>query len=176
MPRSAPTSSTPTRRLFALVAALAFLALPAPAPAQQPQGEPQATLPTEDLWIETERGARYQFTVEMATTPRQQSMGLMFREEMAADGGMLFVFPEVRPASFWMRNTLISLDMLFIDAEGTILNIHERTEPLTDTSRPSAGPVRGVLEINGGLSDVLGIEAGDRVLNPAFGTAPEEAN
>lgn len=164
-----------TRRLFALFAAIVWLALPAAAGAQQPQGEPQPTLPTEDLWIETERGARYQFTVEMATTPQQQSMGLMFREEMAADAGMLFVFPEVRPASFWMRNTLIPLDMLFIDADGRILNIHERTEPLTETSRPSAGPVRGVLEVNGGLTDVLGIEAGDRVLHRAFGTAPATA-
>lgn len=163
-----------TRRLASALLALVWLVLPLAATAQTPQGEPQPTLPIEDLWIETERGARYHFDVEMATTPQQQSMGLMFREEMATDAGMLFVFPEPRPASFWMRNTLIPLDMLFIDAGGRIVNIHERTEPLSETSRPSDGPVRGVLEINGGLSQVLGIASGDQVMHPAFGTAPAE--
>jgi hypothetical protein len=163
-----------TRRLLALLLAAVWLAGPAAAPAQTPEGEPQPTLPIEDLWIETERGARYHFAVEMATTRQQQATGMMFREEMAPDAGMLFVFPEPRPASFWMLNTLIPLDMIFIDADGRIANIHERVEPLSEESRRSDGPVRGVLEINGGLSDVLGIAAGDRVVHPAFGTAPTD--
>ncbi len=121
-----------------------------------------------ELWIETAAGARYRFAVELAVTPDQQARGLMHREEMAADAGMLFVFEPLRPVSFWMKNTLISLDMLFIGADGRIVNIGERTEPLSTDSVPSDGPVRAVLEINGGLSDMLGIRPGDRVVHPAF--------
>ncbi len=85
---------------------------------------------------------------------------------------MLFIFDPPREASFWMRNTLISLDMLFIDADGRIVNIAERTTPQTDDPHSSAAPVRAVLEINGGLSAMLGITPGDRVVHEAFGTAP----
>jgi hypothetical protein len=88
---------------------------------------------------------------------------------------MLFVFDPPRPASFWMRNTLISLDMLFIDADGRIVNIAERTTPQSDAPHRSAGPVRAVLEINGGLSAMLGIAPGDRVAHEAFGTVPAGA-
>ena len=137
---------------------LALLLIAAPAPAQE----------TSELWIETAVGQRYRFEVELATTPEQQSQGLMHRAEMAADAGMLFVFEPVRPASFWMKNTLISLDMLFIGADGRIVNIGARTEPLSLASVPSAGPVRAVLEINGGLSAMLGIRPGDRVDHPAL--------
>ena len=89
----------------------------------------------------------------------------MFRESLAPDGGMLFVFDEVRPAAFWMKNTLIPLDMLFIGADGRIVNIAEQTTPLSTESRPSAAPVRAVLEINGGLSRMLGIAPGDHVIH-----------
>ncbi len=123
---------------------------------------------TSELWIETAAGARYRFEVELAITPEQQATGLMHREEMAADAGMLFVFEPVRPVSFWMKNTLISLDMLFVGADGRIVNIGERTEPLSTASVPSDGPVRAVLEINGGLSNMLGIRPGDRVVHGAF--------
>ena len=133
--------------------------------------QPQPTLDTDDLWIETDMGGRYHFTVELAVTPEQQGHGLMFREEMAPDHGMLFLFEPVRPVSFWMRNTPLSLDMIFVDEDGTILNIAERTTPLSNQSYPSDGPVRAVLEINGGLSAVLGIDAGDRVVHDALGTA-----
>ncbi len=135
------------------------------------QDRAQPELPTESLSILTQRGAVLDFTVEMALTPEQQRMGLMFRTSMPLDGGMLFVFPQPRTASFWMRNTLISLDMLFIAADGTVVNIAERTETRSDRSYRSAGPVRAVLEINGGLSALLGITAGDRVEHPAFGPA-----
>jgi len=149
--------------LFALVAVAA--ALPA-------LGQGEAALATDDLWIETDDGNRYHFAVELALTPPEQARGLMHRESMAPDAGMLFVFDPPRPASFWMRNTLISLDMLFIGADGRIVNIAERTPPQTDHPHRSAGPVRAVLEINGGLSDLLGIAPGDRVVHDAFGTAP----
>ena len=139
-----------------LVFALALIAPPAPAQ------------DASELWIETAAGARYRFDVELAVTPEQQARGLMHRAEMAADAGMLFVFEPARPVSFWMKNTLISLDMLFIGADGRIVNIGARTEPLSTDSVPSDGPVRGVLEINGGLSAMLGIRPGDRIVHPAF--------
>ena len=87
---------------------------------------------------------------------------------MADDEGMLFDFGDEELRSFWMRNTYISLDMLFIRADGTIDSIAERTTPLSEKSVPSKGPVRYVLEINGGLSDTLDIAPGDRVLGPAM--------
>jgi uncharacterized membrane protein (UPF0127 family) len=121
----------------------------------------------EKLVIETAGGA-HEFRVEIADDPEERSRGLMFRREMADDAGMLFDSGEDMPASFWMRNTYISLDMLFIDADGTIESIAERTTPLSDKSVTSKGPVRFVLEINGGLSDRLGIEAGDMVKGPAI--------
>lgn len=157
------------RLLPTLFAVFAVLALAAALPAWS-QGD--AALATDDLWIETDGGSRYHFTVELALTRQDQARGLMHRESMAPDAGMLFVFDPPRPASFWMRNTLISLDMLFIDAEGRIVNIAERTTPQTDDPHSSAGPVRAVLEINGGLSAMLGIAPGDLVVHETFGTAP----
>jgi uncharacterized membrane protein (UPF0127 family) len=121
----------------------------------------------EALNIVTDDG-EHVFQVEIADDPRERAVGLMFRREMPADAGMLFDFMEEQPASFWMRNTYIPLDMLFIRADGTIDSIGERTTPLSEKSVPSKGPVRFVLEINGGLSDRLGIEAGDRVTGPAI--------
>ena len=145
-----------TRVLSVLVLALILVAQPVLA-----EG-------TSELWIETAAGARYRFDVELATTPEQQSQGLMHRTEMAADAGMLFLFEPERPVSFWMKNTLISLDILFVAADGKIVNIGERTEPLSTASVPSDGPVRAVLEINGGLSAMLGIGPGDKIDHPAF--------
>jgi len=162
----------PPARLLALLTVLAALAMPAGA--QQSAGEPQPELPTEPLAVETAQGAVYRFTVEMALTRREQAMGLMFRESLAADRGMLFVFDPPRRASFWMRNTLIPLDMVFIAPDGTILNIAENTQPLSEESRPSDGIARGVLELRGGLTRMLGIRAGDRVLHPAFGAEVPE--
>jgi uncharacterized membrane protein (UPF0127 family) len=110
----------------------------------------------------------HEFAVEIADDPRERSLGLMFRRDMAEDRGMLFDFGNESPASFWMRNTYIPLDMLFIRADGTIDSIAERTTPLSDRSIRSKGPVRYVLEINGGLSDKLGILPGDTVTSPAI--------
>jgi len=109
---------------------------------------------------------QHDFMVELALTPAQQSQGLMFREDMAADHGMLFVFSDVRPHSFWMKNTLIPLDIIFIRADATIAHIAERTIPLSETPIPSGEPVRSVLELNGGATERLGIKVGDRVSHP----------
>ena len=111
----------------------------------------------------------HRFTVEIADTPAQQQKGLMFRQELAPDAGMLFDFHESRQVSFWMQNTLIPLDMLFIRTDGSIANIHVNAHPLDPTSIPSDGPVEFVLEIPGGRSVELGIKAGDTVVNDRIG-------
>ena len=105
----------------------------------------------------------HRFNVEVARTPDQQSQGLMFRNSLAADMGMIFPFPQPRMASFWMRNTLIPLDMIFIRADGTIARIAANTVPGSEESVLSGEPVAAVLEIRGGRAAELGIREGDRV-------------
>jgi hypothetical protein len=95
--------------------------------------------------------------------------GLMFRQELAPDSGMLFDFKQPTLATMWMRNTLIPLDMLFVDTTGRIVNIHERAVPQSDAIISAAAPVRAVIELNGGTAARLGIKAGDRVIFPIFG-------
>ncbi|WP_029006747.1 DUF192 domain-containing protein [Azospirillum halopraeferens] len=124
------------------------------------------------LVVETAAGGSFRFDVELALTSAQQAQGLMFRETMAADAGMLFVYDRPQPAAFWMKNTLITLDMLFVGSDGRIVNIHERAVPGSLDAVRSAGPVKGILEINGGMSARLGIRPGDRVVHPVFGNAP----
>lgn len=113
----------------------------------------------------------HQFTVEVVDTPESRAQGLMYVQELGDDEGMLFDFKEERPVSFWMRNTFIPLDMLFIEADGTVLNIHVNARPHDITSIPSAGPVQFVLEIPGGRSTELGIAAGDQVEHPRIKAA-----
>ena len=104
-----------------------------------------------------------EFDIEIADDPGERSQGLMFREELPDGTGMLFIYPSPRIASFWMKNTLISLDMLFIDAEGKIVTIARKTTPLSLTPVSSGSPVTTVFEIFGGQSDALGIAVGDTV-------------
>ena len=106
------------------------------------------------------------FTVEIVDTPEGRARGLMFRQSLADDAGMLFDFKEERPVSFWMMNTFIPLDMIFIRADGTIANVHVNAVPHDSTGIPSDGPVQFVLEIPGGRSVELGIDAGDTVEHP----------
>lgn len=122
------------------------------------------------LTIHSDQGD-HRFSVEVVDTPESRAKGLMYVQELADDAGMLFDFQEERPVSFWMRNTYIPLDMLFIEADGTILNIHANARPHDTTSIPSAGPVQFVLEIPGGRSAELGIEAGDQVEHPRIKAA-----
>jgi uncharacterized membrane protein (UPF0127 family) len=133
--------------------------------------QPQTGLPVSDLVINTAAGPK-KFRVELANTDASRSRGMMFRTQMAPDAGMLFDFFTEQPASFWMRNTLIPLDMIFIKADGTILNIHQRAIPHDETSINSAGPVRAVLEVNGGTASRLGIKPGDKVDHAIFGRKP----
>ncbi|MEL6126375.1 MAG: DUF192 domain-containing protein [Pseudomonadota bacterium] len=114
------------------------------------------------------------FSVEIADDAAEHSRGLMFRPELAREAGMLFLYDVPRPAAFWMRNTMIPLDMIFIDDAGLVLNIEADAQPYTETPRRSEGPVRAVLEINGGLSAELGIGPGTQAVHPAFRGAPEE--
>ncbi|NIZ02551.1 DUF192 domain-containing protein [Thalassospira lucentensis] len=103
------------------------------------------------------------FNVELAITPEERSRGLMFRTEMAKDAGMLFDFGRAADVSMWMKNTFISLDMLFIDANGTIVGIEQRTVPQSQTIIPAPKPVRFVLELNGGAAERMGFEVGEKV-------------
>jgi uncharacterized membrane protein (UPF0127 family) len=108
------------------------------------------------------------FQVEMAITPEEKERGLMFRRELPEGHGMLFDFQFDQNVAFWMKNTYIPLDMLFIRADGRILRIAENTEPLSERNIPSGGPVRAVLEVIGGTAKKLGIAAGDRVGGSIF--------
>jgi uncharacterized protein len=110
----------------------------------------------------------FEFQVEMAVSPEQRSRGLMFRESLEEDRGMLFDFGRPQRAAMWMRNTYVPLDMLFIDAHGQITQIAANTQPLSDAVIASRELVRAVLELRGGVSAKLGIKPGDRVIHPLF--------
>ncbi len=126
--------------------------------------------PTSELTIVSATGP-HRFKVELAETPAQMTQGLMFRTSLAPDAGMLFDYKQPTVATMWMRNTLIPLDMLFVDAQGRIVNIHQRAVPQSLDVIAAAAPVRAVIELNGGTASRLGIEPGDRVIYPIFGNA-----
>ncbi|OAN94162.1 DUF192 domain-containing protein [Sulfitobacter geojensis] len=107
------------------------------------------------------------FSVEVADDPAEQAQGLMHRASMPMGAGMYFVNERPRSTSFWMRNTLIPLDMLFIDAQGVVKHIHHNAIPLDETPIPGGGDILTVLEINGGLAARLGIKVGSFVRHPA---------
>lgn len=109
------------------------------------------------------------FTVEVADDAAERSRGLMFVEEMAQSEGMLFVYPEPERPFFWMKNTLIPLDMIFADADGVVTRIHENAIPGDLTGIDGGEGVQFVLEINGGLSRRLGIEEGSEIRHPSIG-------
>jgi uncharacterized membrane protein (UPF0127 family) len=119
------------------------------------------------LEIVTKNGVHV-FTVEVARTDEERQRGLMFRKELAEGKGMLFDFKPDQDVAMWMRNTYIPLDMLFINGDGTIRRIAENTEPLSEKTIASGGPVRGVLEVIGGTARKLGIAPGDKVAHPLF--------
>lgn len=121
------------------------------------------------LQIQTQSGKLYNFGVELALTPAEQSKGLMYRTVLPENAGMLFYFGANQPRSFWMRNTLIPLDIIFIKLDGTIHHIHENAIPKDETPISSLGSVGAVLEINGGLSRKLGIQPGDKIKHQFFG-------
>ena len=111
------------------------------------------------------------FEVDLATNDAERSRGLMFRKQLGVYEGMLFDFYQEMQVSFWMKNTLIPLDMVFIAGDGTVKHVHANAVPLSTDAVPSLYPVRAVLEINGGSAALLGIKPGDKVRHPIFGNA-----
>lgn len=118
-------------------------------------------------------GRTHAFQVELAATEKERRLGLMFRRKLAADAGMLFDYVRAQPVTMWMKNTYIPLDMLFIAADGRVVNIARRTVPHSLRSIPSEGRVRAVLEVNAGTADRLGIAPGARVRHRIFGNLAE---
>ena len=130
--------------------------------------EPQHGLPVEPLQIVTHDGQVHRFRVEIADTDATRERGLMFRRSLGPNVGMLFDFKQVQNVSFWMKNTLIPLDMLFIDQNGRVVNVAANATPLSEANIPSAAPVLGVLEIRGGRAGELGVQPGDKVIERIF--------
>jgi uncharacterized protein len=149
-----------------LVVALVFVAFactPPDAKAAPPTtNAPVMPVPKGEVTIDTAAGPQ-RFTVELAITDAERQHGLMFREHLDDDTGMLFLFERQQPLSFWMKNTHIPLDMIFIDESGVVAGIVENAEPMTTVSRKVDKPSRYVLEVNAGISRKLGLAAGERV-------------
>ncbi|MGH7825165.1 MAG: DUF192 domain-containing protein [Candidatus Binatia bacterium] len=116
-----------------------------------------------EVAISTGQGRTFNFKVEIADTPSKRELGLQYRHDLATDRGMLFIFPEERQQSFWMKNTPIALDMIFINKERKIVGIVEQAVPFSLDSRSVGAQSQFVLEINGGLARRYGIQAGDKV-------------
>lgn len=129
---------------------------------------PASAASFQPLEIVTRNGVQV-FSVEMATTAEEKETGLMYRKELADGKGMLFDFNPEQEISMWMKNTYVSLDMIFISANGRILRIAENTEPLSTKIISSRGPARAVLEVVAGTVQKYGIRVGDRVGHPLFG-------
>jgi uncharacterized membrane protein (UPF0127 family) len=148
----------PIRTLaFAVMLAAAWLMAPLPAGSAEQQ----------TLEIVSKSGVHV-FTVELAVTDEERQRGLMFRRSLPESEGMLFDFKAEQPISMWMRNTYVSLDMIFIRGDGRILRIAENTQTESDRIIPSGGPVRAVLEVVAGTAKKFGIGPGDRVASPIF--------
>jgi uncharacterized membrane protein (UPF0127 family) len=157
--------------LIALILPLSLL-VPACSPqaaenAPVPEATQAAVHPVSGLEVipltVTAPGKTHSFRVEVARSPQEQARGLMFRTEMGPDEGMLFPYDQPHVLSFWMRNTVLSLDLVFIDAEHRIINIAENATPYSEESIVSAAPGVAVLELNGGRTRELGIVAGNKV-------------
>lgn len=132
----------------------------------------QSELPRENLTITGANGTKHAFSVELATTPRQQRVGEMFRTSVPADRGMLFVWPYPQQSDMWMENTLVSLDIVFIGEDGRITAIAENAVPQSLARISSHGPARATLELQGGLTEKLGIVVGDKVESKALAAHP----
>ena len=154
---------TPRRVACALALALVLgapVACAEHSPASAPG--PAVALPKIPVTVETDQG-EVVFVSEVADSPSERALGLMHRTSLGDREGMIFLFASAQPLSFWMRNTLIPLDMLFIKADHTVLGVVENATPKTDTPRRVAGESQFVLEIPGGMAAKLGIRAGQAV-------------
>lgn len=124
---------------------------------------------SELLSVTSQGGKVHPFTVELASNDAQREYGLMYRTEMAPDHGMLFDFKTPQRVQMWMENTVLPLDMLFLDAAGTVTHITENAVPYSQTIIDSGGPVTYVVELNGGIVKKLGLAVGDHVRSPTIG-------
>jgi uncharacterized protein len=150
-----------------LLAALFVLTLAA---CSKPAETSPIGLPMEVITIDSDHGSET-FQVEIAADDATREKGLMFRKSMEPDHGMLFVFPIVEGVAFWMKNTPLPLDIIFIRQDGTISSVAPNAKPFSTEEIPSAEGIKAVLELNGGRAEALGIVPGDRVHAKAFGNA-----
>lgn len=176
---------TKASRTILLVLAVAGPACSAPSsPASEPAAATTGITPHEPLNPKSAQalpeaplvissGAQsHRFTVELADDDDERSIGLMHRAKMSDDHGMLFDFQTPRRVGFWMRNTFIPLDMIFIKSDGEIVSISENIQPHNETPVGPARPVRAVLELNAGLAKKLGLKVGDIVRHAVFNNGP----
>ena len=125
----------------------------------------EAQRPSVMLKLEAENGkASPPLRAELALSRSEQQLGLMYRKELGETEAMLFIFPEEEPRSFWMKNTYVELDIIYLDKELKVVSISEKAVPLTETPRPSNKPAKYVLEVRGGSAQKWGISAGTRVI------------
>jgi uncharacterized membrane protein (UPF0127 family) len=148
------------------LAALACLALVSAAPAAA------EALSKATLTLETASGP-HQFNVEVATTPQERELGLMLRPSLPENSGMLFLYETPQPIAMWMKNTIVPLDMIFIDSWGKVHRIETNTEPFSLDPIPSDGDVIGILEVNAGVAEKIGLKTGDKVIYPGLGETPQ---
>ncbi|MBU1377909.1 MAG: DUF192 domain-containing protein [Alphaproteobacteria bacterium] len=138
-------------------------------PRQDPKsckGQPEIK-PLEPLQLRTDKGVST-FQVEIADSEMEREYGLMCRRALAADRGMLFLFARETPQMFWMRNTLIPLDIVYIGANGRVVSISRNVQPLDESGAPSSGPAKFVLELAAGRAAQIGLLPGDRVTHRAM--------
>ena len=124
------------------------------------------------LVLKTDSGP-HNFAIELATTPGERALGLMYRRALPTDAGMLFIYDQPQPLTMWMRNTIIPLDMIFIGADGKVHRIESHTEPFSTQLISSEGAVQSVLEVNAGTAATIGLKAGDEVVYPDLDQAPK---
>ena len=148
------------RSWVAIALAATFVWAGGPAP-------PAHADPLEPLTLHTATG-EHAYSVEVAATFATRDRGLMYRRYMPMDRGMLFEFDRDEPVAFWMKNTFIPLDMIFIARNGKVMRIVDRAEPMSETGIPSGGPVAAVLELNGGAAAQIGLQVGDTARHPFF--------
>jgi uncharacterized protein len=160
------SAASAVRAASCIAALVCTLAVAAP---QENAPEPLSSFPRSQLEIQS-GVKRLELTVWVADTPSRRAQGLMFVTDLRPLTGMLFVFPQPQAVSMWMKNTRISLDMLFVAADGKVIRIAPKARPESLATITSMGMVTGVIEIAGGEAERLGIRSGDRVIHPAFGS------
>lgn len=126
-----------------------------------------AGLPRDVVLLET-GSSQFRFEVEVADDPAERAEGLMYRKTLADNAGMLFLYAKPQPVEFWMKNTLLSLDIVFVRADGTIARIAANTTPMSEDLIPSGEPIRAVLEVKAGTMRQLGVTVGDRLRNVTY--------